>query len=701
MVTSLVPFGVSASRIGVTAPSTRSRMSRTTDSLSATPTTSWTAAGCPTIPGGYDMTSSGTENSLTQSYDGEVSGCMRVPALGASTLVVALQTSVNRAVAVSTKPIGSVSKSTNDGDFQLSSSSRSVRPGAMITMTLHYPSAHPPSMPGESMPVLCWDGCQTGIQEQGTSLHRVSSSTFHISFRVPDDAWFEGTGAGEAYIHPLTSGDYSIGIECVTVSSGCATQPADAEVIVHLSAPSPTWCTIGTTCATLSLSSPTAQVGDVLRFHGRAPLEAIIGRPWGMNLMVSAATKHQKYPPTKFSTTPKGFLLNTVLAPQRLAIKPSATWADLGKLDTLSSTWSGVQGLQAQTGSSRVAWCQPSAIIVTGGSSSRRISTSGVAQVLRSAHLKPWGGGRSVSACSTVMLDPRRPSTIYAGFFVTPNGVAPPVQLAGVYTTDLGATWHMVPAPKGHTDSDFVGFRTDRQSVEGLFATSNTYGEVVTKPTSWSDEATTNGATSWSASTLACPRVGPCVTFGPYSWGNCAMNGSPQALLVGSPTFTTGASVRWKSTSWETSVNSCWSQQLVAVSSRGALLVDPSSQYPLIRTKDSGTTWTDVALPRIDGRSLGALGSSSFNSMVLAPDGSLFAAVVNQAGNTQQLYRLEPRATAWCLVPKVFATGASTSWAEALRVNSKSLLWLQFENQGTATSASTRHSVALSSLQCS
>jgi hypothetical protein len=391
---SVVPVGGSVSRASVVQLSNPAPALRMTNLRSSSPTTSWTAAGCPANPGGYQATSSGTEYVLTQSFNGEVSGCLRVPALGGSALVVALQTSVNRAFSISTRPLGSVSNNSTDGNFRLSVSSRRVTPGALITVIVHYLSAQPPPMPGGSMPDLCWDGCQTGIQEEGSALHRVSPSTFHISFRVPDAAWFEGTGGGEAYVHPLTSGSYSIGIECVTVSSGCATQPADAQVMVHLTAPPPTSCASGKTCATLNLSSSVAQVGDVITFHGRAPLEMMIGRPWGMNLVVSVAAKNQKYPPTTFTTTPQGFLFNTVLAPQRLVMKPSTTWADLGQVGALSSTWSGVDGMQAQTGSSLVAWCQPSAIVITGGSSPRRLPIAGVALALRGTNLKAWGGGQ-------------------------------------------------------------------------------------------------------------------------------------------------------------------------------------------------------------------------------------------------------------------------------------------------------------------
>jgi hypothetical protein len=297
------------------------------------------------------------------------------------------------------------------------------------------------------------------------------------------------------------------------------------------------------------------------------------------------------------------------------------------------------------------------------------------------------------------MLDPLHPATAYAGFPEAPNGVGPPLPLAGVYTTDSGATWHMVPVPKGSTYGDFVGFTADRVGVTALFANSNTFAPSITTPMSISDEVTTNGATTWSPSTLGCPRVGPCVTFGPYTWGNCAMDGSPQALLVKAPSSTGGATVRWESTSWVTTVNSCWSQQLAAASAHDVFLLDPSSQYTLLESKDSGATWIDVSLPPISGQS--ALGPSNSDSVVLAPNGSLYAAAVNQSGTSQQLYRLMPKATAWCVVPKVFGSGKSANWAGPLRVNSASLLWSQIVNHGPSNSVSVRHTVALSSLKCS
>ena len=80
------------------------------------------------------------------------------------------------------------------------------------------------------------------------------------------------------------------------------------------------------------------------------------------------------------------------------------------------------------------------------------------------------------------------------------------------------------------------------------------------------------------------------MTFGPYTWGNCAMDGSPQALLVKAPSSTGGATVRWESTSWVATVNSCWSQQLAAAPAHDVFVLDPSSPRPLLESKDSGAT---------------------------------------------------------------------------------------------------------------
>ena len=101
------------------------------------------------------------------------------------------------------------------------------------------------------------------------------------------------------------------------------------------------------------------------------------------------------------------------------------------------------------------------------------------------------------------------------------------------------------------------------------------------------------------------------------------------------------------------------------------------------------------SLPPIRSQSVSALGPSNSDSVVLAPNGSLYAAVVNQSGTSQQLYRLMPKATAWCIVPKVFGSDKSANWAGLLRVNYASLLWSQIVNIGPSGSVPVRLAVAL------
>jgi hypothetical protein len=141
-----------------------------------------------------------------------------------------------------------------------------------------------------------------------------------------------------------------------------------------------------------------------------------------------------------------------------------------------------------------------------------------------------------------------------------------------------------------------------------------------------------------------------------------------------------------------TSVNSCFTPQLVASTSRDLLLIDPSSEYPLLRSTNSGVTWTNWELPSIPAENYGPDSVPRTNSMVFAPDGSLFASVTTPAGDRQQLYRLYPAATSWCQVPNVYGTTAP-DLIQPLRVDATDLLWSQ-------SSSSSMHIVPFAKLTC-
>jgi hypothetical protein len=283
-----------------------------------------------------------------------------------------------------------------------------------------------------------------------------------------------------------------------------------------------------------------------------------------------------------------------------------------------------------------------------------------------------------------VQLDPTYPNTVYAGFEGEEGNSIPPVYLAPMYTTNHGTSWHVIPIPAGETIEDFGGFTVEGASVEALFMGQEDYsnspegtvhGQVVA-------EVTSNGGQTWSPTTLGCPSDGPCMSFGPYIWGNCNMSNDTQGVLLGSPGATASSGVTWTDSSWVTSVNSCFSQQLVVSSSRDLFLLDPASEYPLLRSTDGGETWSNWSLPPIAAVNYGPDSPPITNSLVLAPDGSLFASISTNATPTQELYRLYPGATSWCEVPDALRAVTAGNMGP-LHVDATDLLWTQLSLAGT------------------
>jgi hypothetical protein len=551
---------------------------------------------------------------------------------------------------------------------------------------------------------LCWDGCENGLQEQGAQIHWTSFTSFHASLKVPDTAWLVRHD-GEVSVHPLLSGEYHVGIECLLSISGCALRPADAQTTIQLNAPKPTRCLSGQRCETMTLSSSRAKVGNKIVLKGWAPLQDIIGQPFSYSLSVTRGSANEKLPDLSYSRNQKSSGGNVVLTPRVLRVLPSKTWADLGRVHYSSSTWSGPSAIDAVSGTSLIAWCQPSGLVITpGGPIDVNIPAAGASAALLGTNLKIFSAPSSNPQCATVLLDPRYRDSVYAGFNTAQDGNAPPVYMAALYTTNAGDSWRTVPTPAGTSLEDFGGFTTDGDRVVALFAGPNSY-ESQRFPSGTNHglvpvEITTNGGASWTPSTLGCPSSEPCATLGPYQWGNCNMNESSQPLLLGPSDTTTDSGVRWTSSSWVTTVNSCVSPQLAVTSPHGLMLLDPSSQYPLLQSTTSGKTWSYVALPQIPGVNYSPDSAPISNSLTLAPDGSLFAVVTTPSGMRQELFRLKSSATSWCQVPGVFGSTAATGTVSPLRADGPDLIWSQtiYPNSGSPTSS--MHDVPLSSLSC-
>jgi hypothetical protein len=117
----------------------------------------------------------------------------------------------------------------------------------------------------------------------------------------------------------------------------------------------------------------------------------------------------------------------------------------------------------------------------------------------------------------------------------------------------------------------------------------------------------------------------------------------------------------------------------------------------LIESTSSGEHWTNIVLPTVPGTNYGEDSIPTSNTLLLAPDGSLFSVVTNASGLRQELFRLYPSATSWCHVTRAFGGSVAAVTVDLVRVNATELLWTQSDTQGTSSS---RHVAPLTSLGC-
>ena len=642
---------------------------------------------------------SSTANFIQQSMDGRITGCFRVPDNVGQSLVVSLQAYLENSGTISKGPTTSLASSPH-GNLTLTLSSPATRPGATVTIIGRYTSGSLATK--NSFADLCWDGCRTGLVEQGVSLHWTGPRSFRAALTVPSTAWLE-IDRGGVTIQPLVSGTYDVAIECVQLTSGCALGPAAAQTTIKLVAPSPRRCVKGRPCETLHLSASRSAPGDEVIVHGWAPLESIIGQPFGFDLSI-AGSHAKSYPPFSSSRISKTDGFSVALSPKILTLTPDKTWASLGRLTSLSSNWAGPSSISPVPASSEIAWCSSTGPVLSIGSTSTPLRTSSVATTLRGSGLSLLPGAASTPRCATILVAPRHHASVFVGFDAAMGGSIPPVYMAGLYTSNDGDSWRRVPTPTGFTPQDFSGFETNGTQVVAIYFDANqnddgfgsqwplgsNHGVIET-------EVTSDGGTSWKSSMLNCPSVGPCAAFGPYYLGNCAMDGSNQSIMSGAPGSATGQWDKWFNTSWDSTLNGCFSQQLVTTSAHGLVLVDPSSQFELLQSSDSGQTWSNRSIPPIPGQTnplpLGDV-------LLLAPTGDLLAEVTSPSSTYDELFRLAPGSTSWCQVPNVFDATKGAWFVGSVRVDGRDLLWSQVRSTNGANPPSQLHVLALSKIKC-
>ncbi|MHB8379323.1 MAG: hypothetical protein ACYDB2_05305 [Acidimicrobiales bacterium] len=640
----------------------------------------------------------GTVGFLTQSITGNVTGCFRVPANEGKSLVVSLQASILSYGIKASGPT-TTQRPKRSGVLSIAVTSSTAHPGDHVAVVGTY--APGSSVARSSYATLCWDGCQTGLTEQAVPLHWTGRLSFRTSLLVPPTAWLE-LDQGSVSVHPLISGTYGVAIQCVQQTSGCALGAPDARTTITLDAPARERCVKGRSCMSLHLSTRRAAVGDEVIVHGWAPLQSLIGQPYGFDLSIAPSnTGH--YAAFSASRTAVS-VYNVVVAPTILSVAPDRTWASLGRLAYASSSWSGPSTLSPVPGSSETAWCSETGPLLANGTTSAPVRTSGVAATLHGSGLSLLPGAASTPRCASILADPLHHSSIFVGFDAAVGASIPPVFMAGLFTTNAGASWQWVPTPAGLVKQDFSGFAMSGPQVVAVFFDASQGGGGY--DTTWplgSDhgvihtEVTSNGGVSWMPSTLGCANRGPCVSFGPSLLGNCAMNGSSQSLMTGAPGSTTGTWDVWHNSSWVSTVNNCFSQQLVTTSAHGLLLVDPSSQFELLQSSDSGQSWVNRSVPSIPGQT----SPLSLGDVVLfTPTGDLLAMVTSPSSTQRELFLLSHGATSWCKVPNVFTPTKAAWTVDSMRVDAHDLLWSQTLLTNSATSPSQLQVLSLSKISC-
>ncbi|HEV3267818.1 MAG TPA: hypothetical protein VGZ68_05400 [Acidimicrobiales bacterium] len=300
--------------------------------------------------------------------------------------------------------------------------------------------------------------------------------------------------------------------------------------------------------------------------------------------------------------------------------------------------------------------------------------------------------------CDVVLTDPLKPDTVYAGFEAGQNYSIPPVATVAMYTRDGGASWHFIPPPAKMTYLDFGGFVVRNNIVQAVFTNEVS---VVSHSSRWSIKVQTEGGDgSWGLASLACPSVGPCVTFGPQiPQGACGMSNWQQALLVAVHGSSAGDPV-WEGTTLASGIPECVPALLFSDQHNYEYLLDFSMRDPLIRSVDGGFNWQSIPLPRRDGHKVGGSPVAGDDVTTITPSGDLLVVIGPASVTTERLLLLVPGATRWCSVSGVLPSDTRTDPIHALGVTASRLVILQDSPTGALAQGGAERSVPLTALRC-
>ena len=633
---------------------------------------------CPT---GATTTSSTTQ--VTQSIDGAFSACFRVGNVAYGQYHVVVNAAISH-----TRP----RLAHHEPRIHLSISPRSGRPGTRVTVTgvASFPhrltSAPPPN--NTSSANLCWGTCPGGLTDEVDTVHWSSPTTFHVSFTVPAAPWIEVAPSGKANVVPLVSGTYRIGVGCVGPFSyqGCGLGSAEASVTFRIVVPrhaKVARCPTPTSCAFLRLGRRTARPAQAVEVRGVAPLVSMIGtRPVSASLEVLPGPARGPQIVFGRGPAPRSSLRYhwVHMGDAALDVKPPPSFASLGHFSVLSEIDAGLDPVSENPGTPhRVAHCAPGAVLITsfgtGASTPTRIPTAtAISTLVSDGYLITVNGTPThvQPSCAAVAL-PRGGPGVFVAFGVAITRTRTVQRDVGLETFDGGASWSILTAPAGASDTGFGGFRYQGNLAEALYwPTARTSPGLAPLVEQFDPVSGT-----WHAASLGCPSRGPCVTLGAYAWSNCAGGIHASQGLLRSANG--GAS--WSAPVWPSRVDPCANGELVATSASSELLIHGSMRDTdvILRSTNGGATWTDVGLPRAPFTATTGIVA---RQLALLSNGALLAIETNPHPTW---WLLVPGSQRWCKVQSIPAPVRSSARSAGASVFDGQLWWIRVEGGASSS----------------
>ena len=593
----LIALSVLASACGNGTPAATAQTPQTTSQLPGylqrsqprpnplTVDTSFPEAGC-------------TFEGIPQSMSGSISACYRIPNLQPGNYWLA----VNQVL----PQRGTLAK---DSGFPTSNAQGNSGPAVTLSLS-------PPNGPAGSEVLLhgvvaatlnplppvanfCWAGCVNGLQYDGVSIAWTGKHTFSASIVTPSGPWIDG--ATDHLTYPNV-GYYRISTQCLELFRGCGLGTSEGSSVFHVThAPPPV-------TDQLHLNSPFVFPGQVVKVTGSVPLLNVIGSSQSFIFQFSLSSK--PIPTYHLVTSAKvaGQAAFVDLGAVEVSVIPATSLKNHPIIAPKNIQVGGLSDIAVNSNLPGLVFsCTGGGIVETRNGVNTMLSVASVTKALGDPSIPSPG-------CNSVVDSLGASGNVILGAsFISPSALSygPPYTLLPFVSTDTGQTWAPIPVPTGLQKSDFLGFAPGTQALTALFLSKSP------EPVA---ESTLNGQT-WTYGPMGCPQSGPCITYGGVSFGNCAMNGSPQQIY-----YRPNLHGQLQQLSWPNPVNSCFETELFTAG-KDEYLLATSSSYPLRMSSDGGAHWEVVSgIPTLPGSSPGIAQDSA---ETVLPNGSLLATTSN------------------------------------------------------------------------